>query len=180
MPIRTATPLDSHAIRTIHLAAFAEEERDIVSELAINLLHEETTPPILSLVAERASNSVDSIIGHIAFSPVKIGNVDTLPGYILAPLAVLPDFQHQRVGSKLIEEGTQRLQKQGVQLLFVYGDPKYYGRFGFSTDGADLYGPPYPLQYPFGWQVLPLNQAGRPKSPVTITCVASLSNPQLW
>ena len=176
MQIRTATQLDSHAIRGIHLAAFAQEERDLVAELAINLLYEQTTPPILSLVAERAG----SIVGHVAFSPVNIGNDDAVQGYILAPLAVLPEFQNQRVGSKLIEEDTQRLQKLAVQLLFVYGDPKYYGRFGFRTDGAELYPTPYLLQYPFGWQVLTLTPGHSPESAVKITCVASLDDPQLW
>ena len=160
--------------------AFAEEERDIVAELAINLLHEETTPPTISLVAERAEGNTGRIVGHIAFSPVKIGYDDSLQGYILAPLAVLPEYQQQRVGSKLIEAGRQRLLKQGVHLLFVYGDPSYYGRFGFSTDGAALYTAPFTLQYPFGWLALTMIQAGRPESPVKITCVASLSDPQLW
>jgi putative acetyltransferase len=176
MHIRTATDFDGDAIRSIHLAAFADEEKEIVSELAVNLLHEDTTPPTISLVAE----SPGRVVGHVAFSPVKIGSDDAMQGYILAPLAVLPEYQNQRVGSKLIEAGQQRLLQQGVQVLFVYGDPHYYGRFGFSTDGAALYDAPYTLQYPFGWQALPLNRGGSPESPVTITCVASLSDPQLW
>ena len=104
MRIRTATHLDRDAIRRIHLAAFAEEERDIVSALAINLLQEDSTPPTLSLVAENDGR----IVGHIAFSPVRIGNNSDLQGYILAPLAVEPEFQHQGVGSKLIGDGKQR------------------------------------------------------------------------
>ena len=176
MQIRTATRLDRDVIRTIHLAAFSAEERKIVSELAVNLLHEETTPPTFSLVAEVAG----TIIGHVAFSPVKIHRDDALQGFILAPLAVEPTHQHQGVGSKLIEDGKQRLQAQGVQLLFVYGDPGYYGRFGFSADKATLYTPPYELHYPFGWQVLTLTQTASPQSPLTLSCVASLSDPQLW
>ena len=176
MHIRKATHLDGDAISRIHLAAFAAEERDTVSELALNLLQEDTTPPTISLVAE----GPDRIVGHVAFSPVKIGNDDTCQGYILAPLAVLPEYQQQRVGSKLIEAGQQILLKQGVQFLFVYGDPQYYGRFGFSADGAALYTAPYMLQYPFGWQALTLSRGSSPESPVTITCVASLSDPQLW
>ena len=176
MQVRTATHLDSDVIRRIHLVAFGKEERQIVSELAVNLLHEQTIPPTISLVAEIAGK----IIGHIAFSPVSIGGDDTRQGYILAPLAVEPEFQHQGVGSKLIENGKQRLRGQGAQLLFVYGDPEYYARFGFSTEEAALYTPPHTLQYPFGWQALTLNGAHSPESPQTISCVASLSDPKLW
>ena len=176
MQVRTATHLDSDVIRRIHLAAFGEEEREIVSELAVNLLHEQTTPPTISLVAEIAGKT----IGHIAFSPVRISGDDIRQGYILAPLAVEPEFQHQGVGSKLIGDGKQRLLEQGAQLLFVYGDPEYYGRFGFSTDEAALYTPPYTLQYPFGWQALTLNETRSPESPQTISCVASLADPKLW
>ena len=176
MRIRTATHLDRDAIRGIHLAAFAEEERDTVSALAINLLQEDSTPPTLSLVAENDGR----IVGHIAFSPVKIGTNNNLRGYILAPLAVEPEYQNQRVGSKLIEDGRQRLERQGVHLLFVYGDPGYYGRYGFSAEEAAMYTTPYPLQYPFGWQALILNKGSTPESAVTISCVSTLSDPQLW
>lgn len=176
MRIRTATHLDSEDIRRIHLAAFAEEENDIVSELAVNLLHEDTTPPTFSLVAESAG----SVVGHIGFSPVKIGTDNDVQGYILAPLAVQPEYQKRQVGTKLIEDGRQRLLKRGVHLLFVYGDPRYYGKFGFSADAASPYTPSYTLQYPSGWQALTLNQGSSPESPVTIDCVASLCDPQLW
>ena len=45
----------------------------------------------------------------------------------------------------------------GVNVVFVYGDPKYYGKFGFSAEVASAYSPPYELQYPFGWQAVALN-----------------------
>ncbi len=44
MHIRIATSLDRDDVRDVHLAAFADGEREIVSKLAINLLSEETTP----------------------------------------------------------------------------------------------------------------------------------------
>jgi putative acetyltransferase len=176
MNIRVATNQDRDDILKIHLCAFPESESEIVSKLAINLLSENTMPQTISLVAETES----AIVGHVAFSPVTIDNNMNFNGYILAPLGVKPDYQKRRIGSNLIESGLQQLSVMGVNVVFVYGDPKYYSRFGFSTDVAQQYTTPYKLQYPFGWQAIVLNECDIEKSPVAITCVTSLCDPQLW
>jgi len=176
MSIRIATNLDRDDVRDVHLCAFPEGEREIVSKLAVNLLSERTIPQTISLVAE----SEGAVVGHVAFSPVSIDNNENLQGYILAPLGVKPDYQKRRIGSKLIESGMQQLQKMGVNILFVYGDPKYYCKYGFSTDVADRYTPPYKLQYPFGWQAIILNECNSAKTFINIACVTSLCDPELW
>ena len=176
MSIRIATSLDRDDVRDVHLYAFPESEREIVSKLAINLLSERTTPQTISLVAETEG----AVVGHVAFSPVTIDNNENLQGYILAPLGVKPDYQKHCIGSKLIESGIQQLLKMGVNILFVYGDPEYYSKFGFSADVADRYTPPYKLQYPFGWQAIAFNEGNITKSPVNIACVTSLCDPELW
>ncbi len=176
MCIRIATSLDREDIRRVHFCAFHEDEREIVSKLAINLLSEETTPQTISLVAEAEG----TVVGHVAFSPVIIDNNENLQGYILAPLGVKPDYQGLRIGSRLIESGIQQLSKMGVNILFVYGDPEYYSRFSFSADAAYRYTAPYKLQYPYGWQAIALNEFNVTKSPVKVTCVTSLCDPELW
>ena len=176
MRIRIATRLDCDDICGVHLCAFPEGEREIISKLAINLLYEEATPETISLVAETEG----TVVGHVAFSPVIIDKNENLQGYILAPIGVKPDYQGFRIGSKLIESGIQQLVKMGVNILFVYGDPKYYNRFGFSADAAYQYAAPYKLQYPFGWQAIVLNECNVTKSPVKIVCVTPLCDPELW
>ena len=176
MLIRLATSLDRDDIRSVHWSAFAEDEREIVSELAVNLLAEESTPQTISLVAEAEG----IVVGHVAFSPVTIDSNENVQGYILAPLGVKPDYQKCRVGTKLIESGMQQLSGMGVGILFIYGDPGYYSRFGFSVDAAECYIPPYKLQYPFGWQGISIDEFSMGKSPINITCVASLCDPELW
>ena len=176
MCTRIATSLDRDDIRAVHLSAFPEGEREIVSKLALNLLFEDTVPQTISLVAE----SDGAVVGHVAYSPVKIDNNENLQGYILAPLGVKPDYQKSRIGSKLIEKGMQKLLNMRVNILFVYGDPKYYSNFGFSTDAAKRYIPPYKLQYSFGWQAIALDGRKIAKSPVNIVCVNSLCDPELW
>lgn len=176
MHIRVATGLDRDDVRRVHLSAFPEGEREIVADLAVSLLAENTTPPVISLVAEADG----AVVGHVAFSPVVIdGNWD-LRGYILAPLAVEPAYQKRRIGSQLVESGIRRLSEIGVGILFVYGDPTYYGRFGFSVDAAERYIPPYSLQYAFGWQGVVLTERRVEGPPVKITCVAPLCDPALW
>ena len=176
MRIRVATSFDRDDVRGIYLYAFPEGEREIVSKLAANLLLEETTPQTISLVAETEG----ALVGHVAFSPVTIDSNENLQGYLLAPLGVTPGYQKRRIGSKLIESGMQQLSNMGVNILFVYGDPKYYSRFGFSADAAARYTPPFGLQYPFGWQAIALNECIIEKASCKISCVASLCDPKLW
>jgi putative acetyltransferase len=176
MLIRIATYLDRDDVQRVYRCAFPEGERGIVAKIAVDLLLEKTTPQTISLAAATDG----AIVGHIAFSPVTIDNDETFRGYILAPLGVNPDYQKRRIGSKLIEYGMQQLSDMGVNVVFVYGDPKYYGRFGFSTDAAHQYTTPYKLQYPFGWQAIVLKDYAIEKPPAAITCVTSLCDPQLW
>lgn len=176
MSIRSATPQDQDGIQSVHWSAFGEDEREMVSRLAVNLLAEEGRPQTISLVAEIGG----TVVGHVAFSPVALANDKNFQGYILAPLGVKPTYQKHRIGSKLIEHGLEQLSAMGVHVVFVYGDPKFYGRFGFTADAAHQYTPPYNLQYPFGWQAIVLNKYNIEKPPVAITCVTSLFDQKLW
>lgn len=176
MNIRRAISQDRDDVQRVHLCAFPEGENEIVSKLAIDLLSAKKTLQTISLVAETDG----AIVGHIAFSPVTIDNHENFLSYILAPLGVKPEYQKQRIGSKLIEYGMQQLSIMGVNVVFVYGDPNYYGRFGFSAEAAQHFTPPYPLQYPFGWQSIVLNEYEIEKPPVAISCVTSLCDPKLW
>jgi len=176
MNIRAATNEDSDNIQIVYLSAFPESESEIVSRLAIDLLSETTSPKTISLVA----TVEDGIIGHVAFSPVTIDNNENFRGYILAPLGVKPDYQKCGIGSQLVEHGMQQLSARGVNVVFVYGDPKYYSRFGFSADAAQQYITPYRIQYSFGWQAVVINEIDIEKRPLAIACVTSLCEPELW
>jgi putative acetyltransferase len=176
MKIRIARRDDADAVRRVHFSAFPQGEGDIVSRLAVNLLSEEAAPPVISLVAE----ADDIVVAHVAFSPVRMRETQEFIGYILAPLAVSPDHQKRSIGSCLIKSGIERLAETGPDILFVYGDPEFYGRFGFRVDVAECYIPPYRLQYPFGWQGMALRHFEARRTTADISCVSSLSNPALW
>jgi len=174
--IRRATKQDREDICEVYRRAFPASERQMVSTLAIDLLSEATSPETISLLAETDGQ----VIGHIAFSPVTADNREEWVGYILAPLGVMPGYQKRGIGSQLVESGIESLTEKSADVLFVYGDPKYYGRFGFSVDVASGYRPPYDLEYPFGWQAMVLNDSSPMQSNVKITCVAALRDPGLW
>ena len=172
--VRKASPADLEAIRSVHLSAFPAEERGPIADLAIRLLTESSDPETLSLVAEQHGE----VLGHTAFSPVFVEEKCT--GYILAPLAVVPDRHGEGIGSLLVSHGIEQLQQAGAAMVFVYGDPDYYGRFGFDADQAAAYRAPYPLQYPFGWQLRVIGEVSQPAYPVTLACVEALQTPALW
>ncbi len=174
--IRNTTKLDRDSVREIHLCAFPENENQAVSKLAVDLLDEDTTPETISLVAEVGG----SLVANIGFSPVTIHDNQEWSGYILAPLAVKPEYQKSQLGSGLIKNGIEQLSNKDVNMLFVYGDPKYYGKFGFKPELASNYAPPYTLKHSFGWLALTLKEDISIQLPTQISCIDSLNHPELW
>lgn len=80
----------------------------------------------LSLVAE-----VDGkMVGYILFTKIKIGDYDK--ALALAPVAVLPEYQHRGIGTKLIKEGHGVAQQLGFGASIVLGHKDYYPRFGYK------------------------------------------------
>ena len=89
-----------------------------------------------------AATPAGEIVGHVAFSPVRIADVEC--GWFgLGPLAVLPDWQQRGIGAALVEAGLERLRQIDAAGCMVLSCPAYYGRFGFEHDPALSYpGPP--------------------------------------
>lgn len=122
--VRHETSEDYKAVRQINELVF---EQPGESRLVEGLRNQDIET--ISLVA-----TIDNqIIGHIFFSPVTIeDSKDDFKAMGLAPMAVLPEFQKQGIGSKLVREGIQASKNARYQLIFVLGHPEYYPRFGFS------------------------------------------------
>lgn len=126
--IRDETNADLGVITEVTMAAFEtltisnHTEQFVIEALrAANAL-------TLSLVAE-----VDGhVVGHIAFSPVKISD-GSARWYGLGPLSVLPDYQRQGIGSALIMEGLSRLKRMRACGCCLVGHPEYYRRVGFRN-----------------------------------------------
>jgi putative acetyltransferase len=176
MNIRLAQETDLDSILKVIETAFSDEENKVIMNFVQELSREVTSPSIKSLVAE-----VDNqVIGYVSYSPIFLKSDSSISAYILAPLAVFPEQQKQGIGSNLINAGIDMLTKDGVGVLLVYGDPAYYGRFGFKEDVGHSFVPPYPLQYPFGWTGMMLKDTHVPEKPIQFECVSALSKPDLW
>lgn len=117
--IRVELPRDIPAVREVNLAAFGRTaEADLVGNLRENAKF------VLSLVAVLG----DRVVGHILFTDM-LGSPQRLAG--LAPMAVLPEFQHAGIGSALVRAGLDYLREQSFAGAVVLGHKDYYPRFGF-------------------------------------------------
>ena len=131
LTIRNEVSSDIEAIYDVTKAAFKNHPySNNTEQFIINALRAANALTI-SLVAE-----VDGkLVGHIAFSPVTFSD-GSGNWYGLGPISVLPDYQKQGIGTKLVNEGLNMLKDLGAEGCVLVGDPNYYERFGFrSPDG---------------------------------------------
>ncbi len=139
--IRDERAADANAIRAMVERAFAgHHHSDGTEPEIVDRLRRDRTP-MLSLVADESG----SLVGHIAFSPVSIG--DGSRGWFgLGPLSVEPARQNAGIGSALCRAGLERLRTDGAKGCVVLGEPGYYARFGFEHDPGLTF-PGVPQEY---------------------------------
>lgn len=128
MILRNETAADFEAITEVTKAAFANHPISNQTEQFIIKSLRNAGVLAVSLVAE-----IDGrVVGHIAFSPVKIS--DGSGGwYGLGPVSVLPQYQKQGIGKAMVNKGLALLKEAGGQGCVLVGDPNYYKRFGFKN-----------------------------------------------
>lgn len=123
--IRAEKEEDAEAIHEVNRLAFGQEDESL---LIGRVRNSSRFIPELSLVAVKKKK----VVGHILFSPVSIETKrGDIPALSLAPMAVLPAFQNQGIGTMLVREGLARCRRLGHNIVVVIGHPGYYPRFGF-------------------------------------------------
>lgn len=144
---------DREAIQHVNTQAFG---RAAEAELVDRVRQSDGFLSELSLVAWSAGR----IIGHALFSRVHLQTeTDRLEILALGPLAVLPEFQRQGVGGRMIADGVERAARDGWRAIALIGHPEYYPRFGFVP--ASRFGLKSTFQVPDEvFMALPLREGG--------------------
>ena len=76
----------------------------------------------------------DEIIGNIVYAKAKIIGINEEYDVItFGPISVLPAYQKKGIGKKLIEHTIEKSKEMGFNAIVIYGNPKYYERFGFKN-----------------------------------------------
>ena len=142
--VRQERAEDHEAVREVHTQAFGDSER--VPTLVDALRTAQTSLAPLSLVATFG----ERMVGHVMLSACRL---DALPRLVdvmsLSPLGVLPEFQRQGIGTRLVAHALAGADSRGIPLVFLEGSPHYYGRRGFA-DATKLGFRPPTLRYPPG------------------------------
>ncbi len=73
------------------------------------------------------------IVGHIISTKAKIIDSQDIEHEVLCvgPVSVIPEFQKNGIGSKLITESIKVATESGFSGMILFGNPEYYHRFGF-------------------------------------------------
>ena len=125
--IRQEKPGDEVAIVEVTRAAFNINACADGTDHALAGKLREVGSLVLSLVATQGKN----IIGHVALSPAKVGEVKCL---CLRPVAVHPNYQKIGIGSALVNHAVAVSGIYGRGGVVLMGDPNFYGRLGFVAE----------------------------------------------
>ena len=79
----------------------------------------------------------EQLIGYLMFTRFAVPELARpVKALLAAPLAVLPGWQRQRVGTALMRRGLEDGRRMGFDAVFLLGDPAYYSRHGFLPAGS--------------------------------------------
>lgn len=133
--IRQESARDHAAVYDLVKSAFEPEEGHDPDEprLVERLRGSQAFIPELSLVAEYNQR----IVGHIMLTRIKILNKEkAVDSLALAPVSVLPEFQGNGIGGKLILQAHEIAKSLGHGSIVLLGHETYYPRFGYQQAKA--------------------------------------------
>ena len=158
----------------VFAASEGEEEGASIGALVADLFGSTAASDLHVFAAQDGGR----LCGCIVFSRM------TVPGgavaFILSPVAVATAQQGTGIGQELINYGIGQLKEAGADLLFTYGDPRYYCKVGFQQISEDVIQAPQPLSMPFGWQAQSLSSEEIKPLEGTTRCVPALNKPEYW
>ncbi|MBC8312346.1 MAG: N-acetyltransferase [Candidatus Marinimicrobia bacterium] len=143
--IRKETKNDHKEVFNVIEKAFKDVEfADNTEQFLVERLRKsDAFIPELSMIAV-----IDGrIVGHILLTKLKIKNdTNEFDSLALAPVSVLPKFQRNGIGGKLIVESHKKAKELGYKSIVLLGHENYYPRFGYKQ--ADTFGIELPFDVP--------------------------------
>nr|WP_086938509.1 GNAT family N-acetyltransferase [Thaumasiovibrio occultus] len=130
----------------------------------------------VDLIEEGSFSIVYEGVAHACYTPITIDAAPHLKCYVLAPMAVLPEYQGKGYATRLMEEAEKQL---GADVIFVLGDPCHYAT---RYNAVHQVGFPVETQAPaecwFARELTPgvLQEAGKSTSSIR----GVFANPKMW
>lgn len=152
-----------------------EEEGELIAGLVSDFLGEDDRRELYIYIA----CDEDQLAGAIIFSRLFFKESQRM-AFLLSPVAVVPEYQRQGIGQGLIRFGHGVLQDRGAELLFTYGDIKFYSKVGYRQIPESLISAPHPLAYPDGWLAQSLDGKKITPIPGSFHCHTALDKAEYW
>lgn len=178
MHLRAFQAADAASVIDLFTAVFSDSEGSaegtMIGALVQDLISTTAAEDLQGFLAVSGAEPV----GAIFFSRLWFPDGGT--GFILSPVAVATVMQGQGIGQQLINYGLKQLQQAGVDRVFTYGDPAYYGKAGFAPISETVVKAPLKLSFPHGWLAQSLQN--HPIMPMqgAIRCVGALNDQKYW
>ncbi|MCM0582246.1 N-acetyltransferase [Weissella diestrammenae] len=114
-------------VQTTIQMAFAQSKYGYQGENELVFdLRQDQKNKIFELVWQQAAK----VVGHVMLSEASVGQTT---GLVLAPLSVLPEYQHQGIGGELLRAAEQLAADKKFAFISILGEPAYYQVFGYQT-----------------------------------------------
>lgn len=129
--VRPATAADVDTVLAVVAEAFGPEEGPTVARLVEALA--EAHHVRASLVAE-----VDGqVVGHVQLSRSWVDAArELVEVLVLSPLSVAPAWHGRGIGTALLTAAVAEARRLGAPVVFLEGDPAFYGPRGWAPAGT--------------------------------------------
>lgn len=129
LAIRAEQPADAGSVEGVIERAFRNHPHSQQNEHRIVRALRAAEALVCPTVAVQSG----AIVGYATFSRVQL-NPEHDGWYGLGPVAVDPALQRRSIGSTLIGASLEALKAAGAAGCVVFGEARFYQRFGFETD----------------------------------------------
>jgi predicted N-acetyltransferase YhbS len=166
-------------ITDLFTKTFTDSEGETEGALIGSLAHDLMTKADRNTLRVFIAQEKDIVVGCIFFSEMTFQK-SSQKAYLLAPVAILTQYQGKGIGQKLIHFAHDILKKEGVDIVITYGDIRFYEKVGYLPISEEIIQAPLKLSYPEGWLAQSLKQNPIQSIQGKSFCISEFNNPQYW